>query len=68
VATGETAGATLEPTAMKAQTTAASNAVKWVRVVVVISKFLSVDVFRFIPGMQRSLHGVCQFNIYVILQ
>jgi hypothetical protein len=50
LATGVIAGATLTPTVMKAQTTAANRAVRWLRVAVVMMSFL----FRFkFPGSIR---------------
>jgi hypothetical protein len=59
-ATGATAGATLMPTVMKAQITAAKTEAIWLREERVIS--ISFVSYRTIPAMSELLHGVCQFG------
>jgi hypothetical protein len=58
-ATGATAGATLMPTVMKAQTIAAKTDAIWLRDERVIS--ISFVIRRTIPAMPELLHGMCQF-------
>ena len=61
-ATGATAGATLMPMVMNAQTTAAKTEATWVREVrVILNSFV---IRRTIPAMPELLHGVCQFHNY----
>jgi hypothetical protein len=63
-AAGATAGATLIPMVMKAQITAANADRICVRAYCVM--LISFYLFRTIPAMQTTLHGLCQIKFNVL--
>jgi hypothetical protein len=57
----------LTPMVRKAHAMAAKTEANWLRVEMVIFKFL-LFIFRIIPGMPEYQHKACQFDIIVIKQ